>query len=436
MSESGQRPRTVKAKPQGKRPAIGLIATSENANQIAGAILRATRSGHDVIVSHIGDLEMESVQFAESLGATVISPNRFTNDRETLRESMITAAKALSYPGIIIQSDAAVQIDFDRSTEQIEDEGFAVDAIHTSSNSNPKIVVGIPAYNEGKTVADIVRDSLQYADAVFVVDDGSSDDTAAQARSAGAKVIQHLENRGYGASLKTVFEKAQQCQPDHLVILDGDGQHDPADIPKLVSEQHSTEAEIVIGSRFAEGSETEIPLYRRFGLMVVNLMTNLSMGVIRKRSRVGDTQSGFRTYSARAIKSLAGDNSIGNHMDASTDILYHAHQHNYSMREVGTTIDYSVEGASNHHPISHGFVLIQNILKTVERDRPMTSLGIPGFTSAFAGLGFGYWTFSNFLQTGTFPMGLAITSAFFGLAGIFACFTAIILHSLNQHLDT
>jgi hypothetical protein len=76
-----------------------------------------------------------------------------------------------------------------------------------------------------------------------------------------------------------------------------------------------------------------------------------------------------------------------------------------------------------------------NLLRTVERDRPVTVLGVPGFISALLGIGFGYWTFSTYISSGVFPLGLAVTSVFFALAGIFACFTAIILHSLNAHLS-
>jgi hypothetical protein len=77
-----------------------------------------------------------------------------------------------------------------------------------------------------------------------------------------------------------------------------------------------------------------------------------------------------------------------------------------------------------------------NILRTVERDRPVTVLGIPGFVSVLVGIGFGYWTFTNYISTGTFPLGLAVTATFFALAGVFASFTAIILHALNTHLGS
>jgi len=142
------------------------------------------------------------------------------------------------------------------------------------------------------------------------------------------------------------------------------------------------------------------------------------MGVVRSKSRVGDTQSGFRTYNREAIESLSEDPSIGSGMSASTDILYHAHQHGYELEEIGTTIDYDVEDASTHNPVSHGISLVGNILRTVERERPIMVLGVPGFLSSFVGLGFGYWTFVNYISSGTFPIELALISATFALGCI------------------
>ena len=179
-----------------------------------------------------------------------------------------------------------------------------------------------------------------------------------------------------------------------------------------------------------------MPFYRRFGLAVVNGLTNLSMGVVRKRSRVRDTQSGFRAYNERAIESLATDSSIGDHMNASTDILYHAHQHDYELEEVGTTINYDVDDASSHHPLSHGLVLVSNILKTVERDRPITSLGIPGFVSAFAGLGFGYWTFSNYISIWNIPDGtcdyLRLLCVSWDFRLLYGDYSALLEHTAEQ----
>jgi hypothetical protein len=227
-----------------------------------------------------------------------------------------------------------------------------------------QILVGIPAYNEGASIGRVVAETVEYADDVLVVDDGSTDRTAAMARTAGATVVEHAENRGYGAALKTIFEEADRRDVDHLVLLDGDGQHDATDIPELVEEQRETDADIVIGSRFSGESETEMRLYRRVGVEIVNLATNLSLGIVRPRSWIRDTQSGFRTYNETAIGSLAADDTLSDRMSAITDILYHADQLGYDIAETGTTIDYDVENANSHNPITHGLVLVGNILKT------------------------------------------------------------------------
>jgi glycosyltransferase involved in cell wall biosynthesis len=309
------------------------------------------------------------------------------------------------------------------------------DVVPLASDETLKMRVGIPAYNEATTIGKVVRGANQYADEVVVVDDASNGDTAAIAREVGATVSIHDRNRGYGGALKTIFAEAERRGTEQLVVIDGDAQHDPSDIPGAVETQRETDADIVIGSRFTSDAETELPLYRRVGLVIVNSLTNLSMGVLRRRSWVKDTQSGFRTCNRQAITTLSDHNDIGEGMHASTDILFHGHKQNYELTEIGTDINYTVEDSSTHNPVAHRLKLVSNILKTIEHERRITSLGAPGSLSSFAGIGFGYWTFSTDLSTGTFPMGLVITSTFFAMAGIFACFTAIILYSLNTHLN-
>lgn len=306
-------------------------------------------------------------------------------------------------------------------------------AVQTDQSRGCSVMVAIPAYNEAATIGEVVTRARKHADRVVVVDDGSEDNTAARATAAGATVVEHRRNQGYGAALKTAFEVAHSNNARHLVVLDGDGQHAPSDIPQLVAAQQQTDAQIVIGSRFIDGSTQNAPLYRRLGLKTVNGLTNLSLGVVRAASRVSDTQSGFRAYDWEAIETLATDRTIGNWMDASTDILYHAHHHDYAIEEVPITVTYDVENASTRAPLSHGVVLVRNILKTVERERPLTALAVPGFSLTFGGLGFGYWALTNYVQSGTFPVGLALTAVFFMLIGTFACFTAIVLHALSTY---
>lgn len=417
-------------------PAVGILATQGKADHVAGAILRAREHSWTPIVTGYST-DIDGIVFARALGAEVVTPATEQADDEQLWSAVRTAARERGHPGVLCHTDVTQAIDFAASQQRLSTaESYAITPTYTSRvDVGPEILVAIPAYNEAQAINQVVTEAAVYADEVLVIDDGSTDDTVAEARAAGATVIEHETNTGYGGALQTAFTEAKRAGAAHLAILDGDGQHDPADIPRLVERQQTGDANIVIGSRFEEAAETELPLYRRVGLRVVNTLTNLSLGVVRKRSRIDDTQSGFRVYDETAIASLAEADEIGNNMGASTDILYHAHRHGYDIEEVGTTIDYDVEDASSQNPVSHGLQLVQNILRTVERERPVTVLGVPGFVSAILGLGFGYFTFSNYITTGTFPLGLAIVSVFFTLAGIFAAFTAIILHSLNTHLD-
>jgi hypothetical protein len=332
--------------------------------------------------------------------------------------------------GPTVRSDAPPDrvraIDEESRTTAEEIDG--TDSVSRSST----LMAAMPAYNEANTIATVVEEATEYADTVLVVDDGSDDDTSDRAENAGASLIKHTRNKGYGAALKTIFEEAHQRGVTRLVVLDSDGQHDVSDIPRLVEKQRSSGAEIVIGSRFSAEAETQLPQYRRIGLAVINVLTNLSMGVVFSQSRIRDTQSGFRLYDRTAIESLANDSQIGNRMEASLDVLYHAHQHDYRFAEVGTTINYDVENANNQNPVLHGYQLVRNILRTIERERPILSLGFPGFLITSGGLTFITLKLHQYLQTGTFPVEQAFVSAFAILIGIFACFTAIILHSLEQ----
>ncbi|WP_459191533.1 glycosyltransferase family 2 protein [Halosimplex sp. J119] len=419
---------------QPQEVAIGVIATEENTENALRTIVRARGRGHDVFVLQPGEAETETVRLARQFDVEIVQ-TRATDDLERYKEELGIAASVKDYEAVIVPSPDCRRIHYDETLSEIDETEVQIEPVTTrTAELSGETVVGIPAYNEAQSIADVVYEARRHADSVLVVDDGSSDETSELAREAGAVVIEHERNQGYGQALKTLFTEADERDVGALVIIDADGQHDATDIPRLAQELED-EANLVIGSRFAVDGDTNAPVYRRFGLWVVNTLTNLSMGIVRSRSRVRDTQSGFRAYDSELLESLASGGEIGDQMSASTDILYHTHENDFEIEEVGTTIDYEVEDASSHNPVSHGLNLVNNILKTVERQRPISVLGVPGFVSTIIGIGFGYWTFSNFINSGTFPLGLAVVSVFFALVGIFSAFTGIILHSLNQHLD-
>ncbi|AKB16441.1 glycosyltransferase family 2 protein [Methanosarcina thermophila] len=152
------------------------------------------------------------------------------------------------------------------------------------------ITVVLPAYNEEVSIGSIVLLTSQYADNVIVVDDGSSDRTAEVAGKAGAEVVRHETNRGKGAALKTGFTAAADLGADVIVTMDSDGQHNPAEIPRLVAPILKGEADMVNGSRYLNGLDKNTPAYRRVGQTILDGVTNLNSGL-----RITDSQSGFST---------------------------------------------------------------------------------------------------------------------------------------------
>jgi glycosyltransferase involved in cell wall biosynthesis len=158
------------------------------------------------------------------------------------------------------------------------------------------LIVVMPAYNEEKTVGDVVRQTKKYADKVVVVNDASSDKTAEIAKRSGAQVISHDKNRGLGGALRTGFVEAlEAAKPNDIIItLDSDGQHRPEDIPKFVAKINEGN-DFVLGARDIK----KYPLRKRFGNAVLTALTNIVSG-----TSLSDTESGFRAFRAAALTKL------------------------------------------------------------------------------------------------------------------------------------
>ncbi|HID17259.1 TPA: glycosyltransferase family 2 protein, partial [Candidatus Bathyarchaeota archaeon] len=141
-----------------------------------------------------------------------------------------------------------------------------------TGEGKPSIIACIPAYNEEETIAKVVIQAQKNVDKVIVCDDGSNDLTGVIAEGLGAEVLRHERNLGKGAALRSLFRRAEELGADVTVTLDGDGQHDPADIPRLVEPILRGEADVVVGSRYFGGEPAGegMPRYRRFGLKAVD----------------------------------------------------------------------------------------------------------------------------------------------------------------------
>lgn len=303
----------------------------------------------------------------------------------------------------------------------------------TAGSATPhpgRVLTAIPAYNEAAGIADVVAAAAAHSDSVLVIDDGSTDDTVERAAAAGAEVIRHDRNRGYGAALTTAFREANDRNVDRLVILDGDGQHDPSDIPHIVSSLRTTAADIVIGSRFQPDSTTDVPLYRQLGIIVINLLLNLSIGRYRPSTFISDTQSGFRVYDRPVIDTLA-EAGLSDDMEASIEILYHAQQWGYTIAEVGTDVTYDVTNANSRHPLTHGLGIVRAIGVHTVRDRPLALIGLPGALVILLAIGLGTITLQGVLAGGGPVPAAAVGSVLSALIGVSACLAAVHLHRRN-----
>lgn len=163
-----------------------------------------------------------------------------------------------------------------------------------------KIACVIPLYNHARTVLKVAADAKKYLEDVRIIDDGSTDlpeDFDASAASIGISVLHHDRNRGKGAAIKTAADALSRAGTDCMIVMDADGQHDPADLPKFIASVNADPACIAVGCR--DFSSPDIPASSRFGRNFSNFWCRLETGV-----RCGDTQSGFRAYPVNALRQL------------------------------------------------------------------------------------------------------------------------------------
>jgi glycosyltransferase involved in cell wall biosynthesis len=286
-----------------------------------------------------------------------------------------------------------------------------------------KIMVGIPCYNEEVAIGSLVLRAAQYVDRIVVLDDGSTDRTAQVARLAGAEVLAHRTNLGKGAAIRDLFKYATQCNVDILVILDGDGQHNPDDIPKLVRPLLLDEADVVNGSRYINGDGSETPLYRRFGQVVLDKFTRLGFD---RDVNVTDTQSGFRAFSMRAARIFQFSSDK---LAIDSEMLIDAAKAGLRIQEVDVRVRYDV-GHSYAHPIAHGLQVFVGVLRNIEFKRPLLAFTAPGFIFIGVGVSLAVYVIRGFYAWGHVPNGPAILMLLFLLVGTLLALTGIILDSM------
>lgn len=314
----------------------------------------------------------------------------------------------------------------------LDQQGMKISEVPVTFNKQPvnplgwrdpiNVIAGMPAFNEEKFIARTIIGAQEFVDQVVVVDDGSTDKTLEIAKNLGAIVVCHKQNCGYGAAIRSIFEKARDLHVDALVIIDSDGQHDPKDIEALVERLGQGDVDVVSGSRFVPGKKQNIPKYRIFGMKVLDRFTQVAGA-----QQNTDSQSGFRAYNKRAINAIQ---ISGNGMSAGSEILIQIAEKELKMAEVPIEVRYDIEETSSQNPVTHGFSVIYNIIGLISYRRPLPAFGIPGFFLVLIGLISGSAAFSEYYTTTKFPFVLTMVSAVFLIMGLLLIIGALILNYL------
>jgi glycosyltransferase involved in cell wall biosynthesis len=291
---------------------------------------------------------------------------------------------------------------------------------------NKLIVACIPAYNEDCTIASTIMKTQKYVDKVIVYDDGSKDQTKELAALLDTDIISEKENKGKGYAMRRMFQEALDIGADAVVTLDSDGQHNPNEIPTVIEPILNGEADVVLGSRFVDGGSTDAPLYRKFGLKIIN---SISKG--GNKYNVKDTQNGFRAYSREALGAMLECKSDG--FGIETEELSIAAKHGLRIKEVPVNVRYqNLAKPSSRNPFRQGINLVEKALQLVVEKRPLLLLGLPGAALLCIGLVAGVMLLWEFNLSRSFSMPYAIIALGGLITGIFLIMTTLILYGIRS----
>lgn len=220
----------------------------------------------------------------------------------------------------------------------------------------PKTLVIIPALNEADSIAHVIgliQQHAPWAD-IAVINDGSTDDTRAIATTCGAIVLNMPYNVGIGAAVQTGFLYAAQHGYEVTVQNDGDGQHNPQEIPLLVSDLITSGSDLVVGSRYIEDRGYITPMARKVGIVILARIISLIT-----RQQFTDPTSGFRASSQRTIRLCARTYP---HDYPEPEAVVLLHRAGLRLREIPVTMNPRYGGKSSITPIKSGVYMLKVIL--------------------------------------------------------------------------
>jgi glycosyltransferase involved in cell wall biosynthesis len=200
----------------------------------------------------------------------------------------------------------------------------------------------IPAYNEGENIANVIQGIKSVTDVdVFIIDDGSKDLTSQKAKQAGAYVISHPYNMGYGVALQTGYKYALRHDYDILLQIDGDGQHLPDAIPEFFKKVESGDCDVLIGSRFLKKEGYHPMLLKKIGIFLFKVIIRLI-----NRARITDPTSGYQCMTKEVFRIFTDDSFPCDYPD--TNIIIRLYRMGFNVKELPVKMRANPEGRSMH----------------------------------------------------------------------------------------
>jgi len=285
-----------------------------------------------------------------------------------------------------------------------------------------KLAIFIPAYNEERAIGSVVLQSKKYGE-VFVVDDGSLDRTAQIAAAAGARVIRRRENGGYGAALKTIFETAAKADCDAFITIDGDGQHDPEEIPRVAAPVLRGKADVCVGSRFL-GRFVGAPAARVGAVKLLNEMAGLE-----SEHKPIDFQCGFRAFSKKAaLRARLSQKGYAACGEAIASCL----EAGLKVVEVPVSVRYFGE---NGGAFAQGMDVLGFLANSIAKKKPLVFFAGGGLALVLVSALFGLFVVDTFYSKRVLPIGSAFLTVFTGIVGLVLISIGINLYALDAILE-
>lgn len=295
-----------------------------------------------------------------------------------------------------------------------------------AKQTEPIVIAVIPAYNESRNIGSVIAQASKFVSSIIVVDDGSADNTKDVAAALNAKVVRNKRNMGKGVALKRGIIECLRYNPDMVVTIDADGQHDPSDIPKLLEPIKSEDADVVVGSRYIEEALSDAPFYRKIGLNFLNWSNRFLV-----KSTVKDGNSGYRAYTKEVLSTILKYDSAGYGVEV--EQLAALESAGFRIMEVPITVKYKgLINTSKQRPLFQGVHILSAIFRIAVERKPLLFFGVSGFVLLVLSMIPTFQIMEIFNQTRYFSLPLSLVAIGLGFIGSMLILISFVFFALKR----